>query len=245
LPERSACAKIPRARRHDGRRKEYRMSPTFAIVMLWVAFAATHVGLSSLPVRQRLVTGLGAPAFQGLYSVIALAIFVPLVWTYFAHKHAGPLLWSIPIGTPLRWLVYVAMAGAFILMVAGLVKPSLASMVPGDPTPRGAQRLTRHPLFMGLGIFGLLHLIPNGNAADVAFFGGFPIFAVVGCWHQDRRKLTAGPPEYPAYHRATPFLPFTGRDTVRGLRELGFAVIAGGVGITWLLRYFHPSWFGG
>lgn len=221
------------------------MSATALIVMLWVAFAVTHVGLSSLPVRQRLVNGIGAAAFQGLYSVVALAIFVPLVWTYFAHKHAGPLLWSIPIGTPLRWGIYAGMALAFILMVSGLVRPSLANMVPGDPTPRGAQRLTRHPLFMGLGLFGLLHLIPNGNAADVAFFGGFPAFAILGCWHQDLRKLAVGPPEYPAFHRGTPFLPFTGRETALGLRELGPAVILGGVGITWLVRYFHPTWFGG
>jgi uncharacterized membrane protein len=221
------------------------MSPTFAIVLLWVAFAATHVGLSSLPVRQRLVASIGAAAFQGLYSVVALAIFVPLVRTYFTHKHAGPLLWSIPVGPPLRAALYVGMAVAFVLMVSGLVRPSLASMVPGDPTPRGAQRLTRHPLFMGLGLFGLLHLIPNGNAADVAFFAGFPIFAVAGCWHQDRRKLAAGPPQYLAFHGATPFLPFTGAETARGIRELGPALIAGGVGITWLLRYFHPSWFGG
>ena len=221
------------------------MSPTVRIVALWVAFTVSHVGLSSLPVRQRLVNGVGAAAFQGLYSAVALAIFVPLVWTYFAHKHAGPLLWSIPLGTPLRWILYAAMAVAFVLMVSGLVRPSLASMVPGDPTPRGAQRITRHPLFMGLGLFGLLHLVPNGNAADVAFFAGFPLFAVIGCLHQDRRKLVAGPPEYPAYYATTPFLPFTGAETVRGVRELGPLVLLGGIGITCIIRYFHPVWFGG
>src|SRR5262249_34848967 len=163
-----------------------------------------------LPVRQRLVNGLGAAAFQGLYSVLASAIFVPLVWTYFAHKHAGPLVWSIPIGTALRWTIYAAMAVAFVLMVSGLLHPSPAQMVSRDPTARGAERITRHPLFMGLGLFGLLHLIPNGNAADIAFFGGFPAFALIGCWHQDQRKLIAGPPEYPAYYATTPFLPFTG-----------------------------------
>jgi uncharacterized membrane protein len=221
------------------------MSATLTIALLWVAFAATHIGLSSVPVRERLVNGLGAAAFQGLYSLIALAIFVPLVWTYFAHKHAGPLLWSIPVGTALRWTIYTAMAVAFVLMVSGLVRPSLANMVPGSPTPRGAQRITRHPLFMGLGLFGLLHLIPNGNAADVAFFGGFPAFAVLGCRHQDRRKIVAGPPEYPAYYAATPFLPFTGRETLLGVRELGAVVVLGGIGITWIIRYFHPRWFGG
>ena len=48
-----------------------------------------YMGLSSLPIRGRLVARLGEGAFLGLYSVIALAIFIPLVRTFFAHKHAG------------------------------------------------------------------------------------------------------------------------------------------------------------
>lgn len=221
------------------------MTPTITIVLLWVAFAATHIALSSQRLRPRLVATLGEGPFAGVYSLIALATFVPLVWTYFAHKHAGPLLWSIPLGSALRWTIYVGMALAFLLMVAGLVRPSPASMVPGDSTPRGAQRFTRHPLFMGLGLFGLLHLVPNGNAADVAFFGGFPVFAAIGCWHQDQRKLAAGPPGYREFVRETPFVPFTGSATLQGIRELSPLVIAGALGTTWLLRYFHPAWFGG
>jgi uncharacterized membrane protein len=220
------------------------MSPTAAIVTLWLAFAGTHMALSSSGIRERLVRAVGGNAFAGLYSLIALVLFVPLVRTYFAHKHAGPLLWSIPVGPALRGAIYLAMAVAFVLMVAGLVRPSPANLVPGDTTPRGALLITRHPLFMGLGLFGLLHLIPNGNAADVAFFGGFPLFAVVGCWHQDRRKLVSGPPGYPEFYRETPFLPFTGSRTGEGIRELGPLLILGGAAVTALLRYFHPMWFG-
>ena len=221
------------------------MSPTVTIVALWLTFALTHMGLSSLRVREALVTRIGEAPFLGLYSVVALAAFVPLVWTYFAHKHAGTILWLIPLSQPLRWGIYCAMGVAFVLMVSGLVRPSPAGMVPTDSTPRGALRITRHPLFMGLGIFGLLHLIPNGSAADVAFFGGFPLFAVIGCWHQDRRKLASGLASYQAFYARTPFLPFTGGDTAVGLRELPAAIIVGGIGLTVVLRYFHPRWFGG
>jgi uncharacterized membrane protein len=215
------------------------------IVALWIAFAATHMALSSVRLRATLVRRLGANGFLGVYSVVALGLFVPLVATYFANKHAGPLLWSIPIGPGLRWAIYAGMAVAFVLMVSGLVRPSPANIVPGDPTPRGALRLTRHPLFMGLGLFGLLHLIPNGNAADVAFFGGFPVFAIVGCRHQDQRKLVAGPPGFARFYAETPFFPFTGSRTIEGIRELGPVVIAVGLGVTWFLRTVHPRWFGG
>jgi uncharacterized membrane protein len=221
------------------------MAATMTIVALWIAFAATHMALSSIRLRATLVRRVGTNAFLGVYSVIALGLFVPLVRTYFANKHAGPLLWAIPIGPGLRWVIYAGMAIAFVLMVSGLVRPSPGNIVPGDPTPRGALRLTRHPLFMGLGLFGLLHLIPNGNAADVAFFGGFPLFAVVGCRHQDQRKLVAGPPGFDRFYAETPFIPFTGNRTLEGIRELGPVVIVGGLGVTWLLRTVHPSWFGG
>lgn len=220
------------------------MSATLAIVLLWIGFAGSHMALSSLRVRSRLVARLGEGPFLGLYSVVAFAFFVPLVWTYFAHKHAGPLLWSIPIGSALRWSIYAGMLLALLLVVAGVVRPSPAGVVPGDPTPRGAQRLTRHPLFMGLGLFGLLHLLPNGNAADVAFFGGFPLFALVGSRHQDQRKLMKGPPGFAAFHRETPFLPFTGSATAQGIRELGPVVLLGAVATTFLLRWFHRAWFG-
>jgi uncharacterized membrane protein len=220
------------------------MDPTLTIVALWLAFAATHIGFSSVRFRPRLVAMLGEGGFAVVYSVVALALFVPLVWVYFANKHVGPLLWSVPIGPGLLWAIYVGMAVAFVLMVAGLVRPSPASMAPGDPTPRGAQLLARHPLFMGLGIFGLLHLIPNGWASDVAFFAGFPLFALVGCWHQDVRKLATRTPGYERFHRETPFLPFTGA-TLRGIRELSPVVVLGAIGVTWLLRYFHPTLFGG
>ena len=221
------------------------MAPATRIALLWAAFAATHMGLSSVPVRTSVVARIGERAFQGLYSLLALVIFVPLVRTFFAHKHAGTWLWVVPRGPALRWPMYAGMAIAFVLLVASFVRPSPAGVVPGEARVDGVYRLTRHPLFMALAIFGALHLLPNGAAADVAFFGGFVAFTLVGAWHQDRRKLATGSPAFRAFHAATPFLPFTGRETLRGLRELPPAVVAAGILATVIVRWFHPAWFGG
>lgn len=130
----------------------------FVIAGLWGAFAATHVGLSSRGLRPRLVAALGPLGFQGVYSLIALAIFVPLCAFYFSHQHAGPHLWYFGSVAPLRWLVYAGMALAFALLVGGLLTPSPASIVPSAGEARGTLRITRHPMFMGAGLFGLLHL---------------------------------------------------------------------------------------
>ena len=221
------------------------MTPAVTIGLLWLGFAATHMGLSSLPVRQQLVARLGERPFQGLYSLVAFAFFVPLVWTFFAHKHAGRWLWIVTRGPALRWTLYVGMGLAFVLLVASLVRPSPAAVVPGDPAARGVYRITRHPLIMAIALFGALHLVPNSSTADIAFFGGFVGFALLGAWHQDRRKLALGVPGFRPFLAATPFFPFTGRDTLRGLRELSPAVVAAGVVATAIVRWFHPSWFGG
>ena len=218
------------------------MEPTATIVALWIAFAVTHMLLSSQGLRPRLVGVLGEAVFQGLYSVVALALFVPLCWVYFANRHVGALLWTPFTGTALLWVAYVLMGAAFVLMVAGIMKPSPASFIGSleGAGAHGVHRLTRHPLFMGVGIMGALHLLWNGFASDVAFFAGFPLFAVLGCAHQDRRKLARQGETYRAWHAQTAFLPFTGRGTLQGLRELPPAAIALGVAITVGLRWLHP-----
>jgi uncharacterized membrane protein len=221
------------------------MDPALGVALLWVAFAATHMALSSQRLRPRLVARLGSLGFQGLYSLIALAIFVPLIRLYFTSKHAGAALWTLPRGPLLTWTVYVGMAIAFILLVASFLRPSPAGMAPAETTPRGVHLLTRHPMVMAFVVFALVHLLPNGWAADVAFFGGFAVFALVGAAHQDRRKLDTGPPGYREFYEGTPFFPFTGRDTLRGLRELSPIAVVVGIGLAVVVRWFHAAWFGG
>jgi len=220
------------------------MAPTTTILLLWLGFAGSHMILSSLPVRKPLIAALGEQAFRALYSLVSFVFFVPLVWVYFAHKHDGAALWNLQMGPALLALVSIGMAVAFVLLVSAFVQPNPGSIAGGPPTPRGVLHLTRHPLMMAFALFALLHLIPNGFASDVAFFGGFAAFSLVGAWHQDQRKLVTDA-TYPAFHAATPFLPFTGRNTLRGLRELSPLAVALGIGLTVLVRAYHSTLFGG
>ena len=214
------------------------MSPTARILLLWAGFTATHVGLSTLPVRNRIVARIGEPPFRGLYSLVAFAFFVPLVWTFFAQKPGGTWLWIAQRGIALRWMMYSGVGLAFVLLVASFVNPSPASLIPGDATPRGVYRITRHPFAMALTIFALLHLVPPGRSSpEVAFCAGLVAFSVIACWHQDRRKLASGMPGFRAFFDATPFFPFTGRHALQGVRELSPTIIALGIGATVLARY--------
>jgi uncharacterized membrane protein len=97
---------------------------------------------------------------------------------------------------------------------------------------------------MAIAIWAAVHLITNGSAASVAFFGGMVVFPLLGGWHQDQRKLQVGPPEFREFHANTPFLPFTGRRTLEGLRQLSPLVVAIGIALTVALRWFHAPLFG-
>ncbi len=220
------------------------MASALEITLLWIGFAGSHLLLSSVRWRPRLVARLGAPAFLGVYSLVAFAFFGPLVAVYQAHRHEGPALFAPGVDGALRWMLYLGMGTAFVMIVSSLLSPGPAAIRPGSLEPRGIYRITRHPQNMGLALFGALHAIANPFASDLAFFGGFVVFGVLGSWHQDLRKRISGPAGFEAFVAATPFFPFTGRDTLRGLRELSPLATGIGVAVTVLLRMFHGRLFG-
>jgi uncharacterized membrane protein len=179
-------------------------------------------------------------AFLGLYSVVALAIFVPLMTIYFGNRHAGPWLWVVTVGPVLRALLYLGMTLGLVLAVGSLLRPSPASLVPNASVEvRGVYRVTRHPLVLGLALIWALHLIPNASTADVAFFGGFLVFSLAGARHQDQRKLHTGDAKIREFIAATSFLPF-GRG-FGGLADLPPLVIALGVVAALGIRWLHGS----
>jgi uncharacterized membrane protein len=221
------------------------MDATAVIVALWLAFGATHIGLSSASLRPRLVSTLGERGFGALYSLLALATFVPLVWVYAVNRHAGPQLWYLGTLPAVRWLMYLGMGWALVLLAAGLARPSPLALAKGEPKVAGILRITRHPVFMGIGLFGLLHLLAASvNASELVFFGGFPLFVLLGATHQDRRKLLTADDDLRSFQRDTPFLPLPRpAATAAALREDAAPALIGVVA-TVILGVFHPVLFG-
>ena len=218
------------------------MKDTAVIVVLLLLFASSHMLLSSRTIRAGLVARLGDKRFLAMYSIVALGLFAPLVYYYLTHRHTGPLLWSVPDTNAVEFVLVLANLIGFVLLVAGVMTPSPAA-VTGAPLdePKGVHRITRHAVFMGMGIWALAHVIANGYASDVAFFGGIVLFVLIGSWHQDRRKLAGGDPRFERFHAATAFIPFTGREAMRGLMEMPPVAVIVGVVIALVARYLHPS----
>jgi uncharacterized membrane protein len=224
---------------------------TLALAGLWLAFAGTHLVLSSAAVRPRLLARLGPQPFQGVYSLAVIVPFVALVWLFHANKHAGPLLWTT-IGPPAvaRAAAWVLNVSAFVLLVCSLVPSSAApsSIGAADPRPRvhGILRITRHPLLAGFALWGVAHLLMNGHVGDVVYFGGYPLFVWIGSRHQDAR-LSRDRPGYAEFVRATSLVPFAaivaGRQRLV-LAELPWLWIGVGVAAALVVRHWHGALFG-
>jgi uncharacterized membrane protein len=228
------------------------MKEVFILLFCWVLFGGTHIVLSSSPVRPKLIAAVGERPFLGLYSLVAFATLIPLCWYYGLHKHAGMQLWQIFGGPylylPVRDLQLILMGFAFVLLVNGLVsRPPSAMMVSGTPEAYGITRITRHPTFAAIFLFGLAHCLVNGSLSDLIFFGGFAVFSWVGAWHQDTRK-TVDVPGYAQFKEVTSFIPFAAIFRKRqplNLDEFRWQVILLALVVFYLVRAYHPHLFGG
>ena len=223
------------------------MSATFWIAFWWSAFVGTHMLLSSLPVRQRLVAALGEKPFLGIYSLVAFATFIPLVSVYLDSRHAGGLLWTLAAVPGVRHLAMLLAVAGIALVVAAVIQPSpaLAGMSKAAGS-RGLTRVTRHPLFMGIALWGCSHLVLNGHATDALFFGGLLFFSLIGAWHQDERKRITDRDRLGPFFAETSFWPFAailaGRNRL-AWSELPWAGLAIGAAVAIGIYAAHPWLF--
>jgi uncharacterized membrane protein len=221
------------------------MSAAFWIAFWWGTFAGTHMVLSSLTVRARLIARLGEKTFLGLYSLIAFATFIPLVWVYFGNRHAGGVVWNLAGVPGVRPLAMLLAVLGIAMIVAGVLHPSPAlAGIKQAWGARGLTRITRHPLFMGISLWALSHLLLNGFVTDVLFFGGVLAFSVPGAAHRAARTRATEEERLGQFLAESSFWPFAaviaGRNRVIW-RELPWVALAIGAGAAVGIYALH-SW---
>ncbi len=221
------------------------MPPEIWIVALWLVFGATHTVPSSARLRPLLVAKIGAGPFLGLYSLLSLGLIAPLVTVWLLNLHGGEVLWSLR-GVPGLRLVALWISGiAFAFSIASLFQPSPASLGRPADASRGLTRITRQPLFLPFAFLAAMHLLVNGFATDIAFFGGLLVYTLAGCAHQDRRKR-ATEPGLARFFEETSFWPFlaivSGRNRLV-LAELPWHGLLIGGAAAYGFYYFHPLMF--
>ena len=227
------------------------MKDVALVFFWWLMFGGTHILGSSIPVRTFVIRSIGNLGFKGVYSLVALATFIPLCYFYFTHKHAGYLLYNS--GYSLQLPAQLLMLAALIILLQGLVTANpmtTHSELRGRlvSSGHGILRITRHPQNVSFGLFGIAHLLVNPYAGDWIFFGGFIVYGIVSAMHQDRRLLATGPVQVKQFLGDTSAIPFTA--IIRGKQRFGLeeyyppALVAAIVFFI-LLQLLHPMLFGG
>jgi uncharacterized membrane protein len=219
---------------------------------IWAfSFLASHLIISSSVVRARLISAVGDQPYRGIYSLVAAATLGPLIYEFARNKHAGPMLWYLRAVAPIRWLAWILMLTALILFVGSFINPNPGGMAAaggGGTEPRGILKITRHPSFVAFSLFGIAHILMNGWAGDVIFFGLFPALGIIGGMHQDQRKIRELGERYRAFIAKTSFMPFAALVSGRvqwTSADTPWAAIGAGAVLTVAIVALHPMLFGG
>ncbi len=206
-------------------------------------FVGSHMALSDRRVRGPLVSRVGERPFQGLYSLLALVL---LMWIAGAYNDAPVVDVWIP-GSGFRHLSLAIMPFACILLVAGVTTPNPTAAGAdtrrlAESGPVGILKVTRHPVMWSFALWGVAHLLANGEAADMLLFGGMTLLALAGALAIDGKKRAAFGAAWKAYETATSFLPFAailrGRARV-SLGEIGWWRLLAGLALYAVLLFAH------
>lgn len=192
------------------------MTGTIGELALTAAFLlGSHFGLSGEAARSAVVARLGERGFAAFYSLVALAA---LVWLSVAYAGAPQIdLWGPPDAW--QWAVPLAVMPLALLLLVGGVSapnPTALNLTSRGQTDRmesrdavhGALRITRHPVMWSIGLWGLAHLVPNGDLASLLFFGSLSALALVGTIILDHKNARRHGPRWATFAAATSNLPF-------------------------------------
>jgi uncharacterized membrane protein len=131
-------------------------------------------------VRQKLIDRFGANVYKAMFAICALGGLVVAI----IGKGNAPF---VPIWNPAPWSPGLAA----LLMVAAFVAWAAMAL------PTNIKRYTRHPMLWGIVLWSAAHLLANGDAASVVFFGAFGLFALYAMWSLNRRGAVKSAIRYP------------------------------------------------
>lgn len=156
-----------------------------------LVFLLTHSIPAIRPIRTRCVALLGERGYLATYSLLSITV---IAWVVLALIDAPYVeLWPMTVGA--MWVTVALMIPATALVVFGLTTPNPLS-IPIRPNAfkadsPGILSITRHPLLMGLALWSIAHIPPNGSLATVMMFGFAAAFSIAGMKILDARRRKA------------------------------------------------------
>lgn len=221
------------------------MAGTGELALAALVWIGVHVGIAGTALRAAVVSRTSVNVFRGAFTIASVAAIVFLVNAY--NGASGEALWAVP-----GWLTRVlalAMLPALVLFVGSFTAPS-ATMAGAEARPpaefRGMQRITRHPMLCGFGIWAAVHILANGTVPAVLLFGAFLVTVVAGIPSIDAKLATRDPVLWDRVRRETSAIPFgailDGRNRL-AISEIMIPIGVGALGWAAML-WLHPVIFG-
>lgn len=128
-----------------------------------ILFCLIHLSAAALPaLRESLNTRLGENAYRGIFSLLIVGSLVVIVFG-----------WKSTVPSPVYQPPLAANLLSSTLILAGLVL-FFASQANGN-----IKRFVRHPQMTGALLWGIAHLLTNGDSRSVALFGGLSLWALL------------------------------------------------------------------
>lgn len=214
-----------------------------ALVSATLAFVLGHLVLSSIPVRRPFEKKIGSNAYQGIYSIFAIGT---AIWMELAYRAAPYVeLFRAPPWT--RWVPLLIMPIALLFLICSVTtrNPTMAGLEKFvTAEPRGILRITRHPMLWSFALWGLSHMIANGDIATLVLGGGIATLAILGMIHIDsRRRVTLGEAWAP-FAEKTSLVPFAKGNVGHALREIGWLRFVGALVTYGALLHLHKAVIG-
>ncbi|WP_310619905.1 NnrU family protein [Flexibacterium corallicola] len=130
-----------------------------------ILFLGVHFIPSISPVHHILQGRLGEGGYRILFSLVAFAGLVLIVYGYDeARLAAYEPLWYPPVWT--RHLAMLLMVPVFPIFMASFFQGRIKQAV-------------KHPMILSVKIWAFSHLLANGEPQSIVLFGGFLAWAIV------------------------------------------------------------------
>ncbi|KLN62350.1 hypothetical protein WH96_02240 [Kiloniella spongiae] len=160
-----------------------------------VLFSLLHLVTATRSIRSAAAEHLSELQYKSLFSLLSLVTFGGAIYGYIESSYVE--FW-VPESAVVLFQSFVLMPIAIILLVSSYIS-------------RGTQRLTRHPMLMGVAIACFSHVLVNGDLAFILFFGGLGTYAVLAMiWSDYQCRISKGPKDQ-LFLEQTGYFPSFGR----------------------------------
>lgn len=152
------------------------MTLLIAGIVLFIGAHSTRIVANDW--RNAMVGRIGLKKWKMLYSIVALAGLVLIVYGFGQTRADPAFIWEPPLWT--RHMAALLTLLAFILFAA--------AEIPGNHI----KSKLGHPMYLGTKIWAFAHLMANGRLGDILLFGVILMWAIFGYSAARRRDRREG-----------------------------------------------------